>query len=839
MNRVLRIVLSLSAPVCCSLSLGEETASDRGKAIFEAEVQPFLNQHCVACHGAEKQKGGLRYDRIEGFREEDAELWTKVYEAISTGEMPPEEEPRPGEEASKSVLTWIESGQADLVRPHVRRLNRRELSASLQDLTGSRVDFGFALPEDGKVSGFDTGADGLQDAADSVAQMLEVTGRAVAPLRFLEPDSVKRWSLDFRDESFKDIRRAFKEYESDGLKSKGGNTRWSEGRGLLLLPRSLREWRDSLEIVVLPPEMQEGVLRVELDVSVWKPERFKGIPNPHLSVEIGGRDLEIREVTAPMDRPETRIYEVSMEELITYKDGYTIRLKNIVEVPYAVKGFENDDRTKPEDKVPGGGGLYRPAYDRKKAEPDDTPAPFIVIEAIRIERGVTRAWGGEDSPESRDAVAEAGENEAFAANLLRDWMSRAYRRPLETGEEEEFLQLFRERRDKGAGFDSSLRDAFQAVLMSAPFRYLGAPPNSSEEVQLHALASRISFMLTGRPPDDELLAAAGDETLAKPAVLEGQVERLIQSPASDGFFDPFVRQWLEMGQPITLVQESIKKIDFVFGRHLKDSMERETVSYVAEVFRQNRPSRELVDSDWTMMNQVLAWHYGYEEIKGSELRKVKLRSDDPRGGGVLGHAGIQSMLTWMGDNWVIYRGAWTLRHILGDPPPPPPLEVPELHAVSGKTFRELLQAHQAEENCAVCHRDMDPLGFAFQNFDLSGRWRDVEHFKYVRNELDGKIEWRGVGETRPVDTKGRLPRGETFSSFGECKQLIATHYQRDMLKGVLKNFVIYGTGRRPDVMDLREIDRLLDESEKNGHTSLNLLKAFVCSPIFDRTTPTR
>ena len=369
--------------------------------------------------------------------------------------------------------------------------------------------------------------------------------------------------------------------------------------------------------------------------------------------------------------------------------------------------------------------------------------------------------------------------------------------------------------------------------MSAPFRYLGSPEGGKDpQAEVFTLASRLSFMLTGAPPDDELRAAAANGTLLKPGELDAQVERLVKSPASEGFFSPFVRQWLEMGQPITLVMESLKKVDFLFGRHLKESMERETVEYVAEIFRHNRPAGELVDSNWTMMNQALARHYGYESIEGSEMRRVALRADDPRGGGILGQAGIQSMLTWMGDNWVIYRGAWVLRHVLDDPPPPAPLEVPELTAKPGKNFRELLAQHQEDVNCTVCHKNMDPLGFAFQNFDLSGRWREVEYSKYVRNELDGKIEWRGEGDTRPVDSKGHLPRGEEFLTFAECKSLIANNYQRDMLRGVLKNLVIYGTGRRPDVQDMKEIGRLLDAAEKHDFASLDLLKSFIRSPIF-------
>ncbi|MCG8586708.1 MAG: DUF1588 domain-containing protein [Pirellulales bacterium] len=215
---------------------------------------------------------------------------------------------------------------------------------------------------------------------------------------------------------------------------------------------------------------------------------------------------------------------------------------------------------------------------------------------------------------------------------------------------------------------------------------------------------------------------------------------------------------------------------------------------------------------------------------------MKIRRDDPRGGGILGHAGIQSMLCWMGENWVIYRGAWALKHIFDDPAPPPPLEVPDLIPSDaenrGKTFKQLLVQHQADSRCSVCHKKMDPLGFAFQNFDLSGRWRDVEHEKYKRNELDGKIAWKGEGKTRPVDTLGKMPRGEKFSSFAECKQLLVDYYLSDMLRGILKNLTIYGTGRKPNIGDLADIRAMMKEQRSKGYPLRDVLKAFIRSRVF-------
>jgi hypothetical protein len=191
------------------------------------------------------------------------------------------------------------------------------------------------------------------------------------------------------------------------------------------------------------------------------------------------------------------------------------------------------------------------------------------------------------------------------------------------------------------------------------------------------------------------------------------------------------------------------------------------------------------------------------------------------------------MLCWMGDNWVIYRGAWALKNLLDAPPPPPPLDVPELEDEHrGKTLRETLQRHQSDPKCAVCHVRIDPLGFAFQNFDLSGRWRAVEFERYETKELDGKIEWRGVGKSRPVDALGRLPRGEEFRSFGEWKDLVVRHYQADLVRGLSKKLLIYATGRTPDVADLADIDAVMKTLAPKGYPLRDLLKALLRSRAF-------
>jgi len=793
---------------------------------FRTTISPILSKHCSACHGVQKQESGVRFDQIGSFKIGDRNLWTMVHDKVSTGEMPPNTRPQPTDTEKKQLLTWIEDQQKAQGAGGTRRLNRRELSASLRDLTGLDVDFSHSLPGDGTTAGFDTGAEGLQDAADSIAQWMRTSRRAVDGIRILEPPNGKVFSANLREA--KDARKTLDDWKSDGASGKvQGIAR--PGMGLLLEPRAVGD-RDALTINIPPPADRQGILRLKLVVSVFKP--FDKIPNPRLWVEIGGKDIDFHEITGTLDQPQELVYQVQLGDLAIQSKGVAVLLANKVEIPYAVEGFDNEEKSNPKEPVPGGTGLFRPAYDRK-TPPEKQPAPFIVLQRIEIEPNYVAPW----PPAGWKADPGAGKDDpALAKRLIGIWIERAWRRPVTEAEQEPFLKLYLHLRKQDMSFDGALRAAFQSVLLSGPFRYLAAPTQVDKMVAQHAIASRLSFMLIGEPPDAELrqLAAAGK--LRDPAVLDVQVDRLLADPRSQAFVRPFVIQWLEMEQPITIAQDHIQKQDFRFGRYLKASMKEETIAYIERMLAGNRPARELIVSDWTMMNDTLAMHYGYKGIEGGQLRKVTLRTDDPRGGGILSHAGIQSMLCWMGDNWVIYRGAWALRHILDLPPPPPPLEIPELNSSDGKnkgkSFRDLLRQHQEDSRCAVCHKNIDPVGFAFQNFDISGRWRDVEHESYDRGELDGRISWLGVGKTRPVDTRGHLPRGEEFKTYAEFKQLVAKNYQTDLVRGLMKNFMLYATGRKPDVADMKEITAIMKEHEVKEYPLRDLLKAVVRSRAF-------
>jgi len=823
------LLLRALALLCISVFALSANAVALADQAFDKDLRPFFKQHCQSCHGATKQESRLRLDQVTGVQAGNRNLWTIVYERVAAGEMPPKDHDQPTDAERKRVLTWIAEQQRALGASGSRRLNRREMSGALKDVTGLAVDFSLGLPGDGTVGGFDTGADGLQEASDAVSTWLLVTRRAVDGIRFLESPKSKPIVIDFA--AVKDLRKDLDSRKDEGviIRYPGGPQLLRSGKGALLEPQSVGD-RDSFSITVPAPASRQGVLRLTLVVSTMRP--YEKIPNSHLWVEVGGKNLDYREIVAPFEKPIRLTYDVQIGDLVVTNKGVTVHFTNKVETPYAVDGFENEQRENPKDPIPGGPGLYRPKFDRRALPPEKQPAPYLLFHKIEIEPEMSLAW---PPSEWKAEVRDIADNLDSAKRLLKIWMDRAWRRPTTDGERTPFVKLYEKARGAGESFDNGLRAAFQSVFMSPPFRYMASPSDTDPANAQYALASRLSFMLTGAPPDAELRRLAAEGKLRDPAVLDAQTDRLLADPQSEAFFRPFVMQWLVLDQPITIAQSHINKQDFRFARHLKASMREETIAYITQMVAENRPAKELLLSDWTMMNDALALHYGYPSIESGELRKVKLRPEDPRGG-ILGHAGIQSMLCWMGENWVIYRGAWALRHILDMPPPPPPLEVPELNPSDGKnkgkSSRELLKQHQEDRRCTVCHKHMDPVGFAFQNFDISGRWRDVEHAHYVRKELDGRVAWYGAGDTRPVDAAGNLPRGEPFKNFREFKQILAKEYQTDLVRGLLKSLMIYAVGRVPGIDERAEIAAIMKETRGKEHPLRDLIKAAVRSRAF-------
>jgi hypothetical protein len=315
--------------------------------------------------------------------------------------------------------------------------------------------------------------------------------------------------------------------------------------------------------------------------------------------------------------------------------------------------------------------------------------------------------------------------------------------------------MFRLAHDRGESYERAVQIALTTTLASPQFLYLAEPDEASEDRPLteFELASRLSYFLWSSMPDEELFREAREGTLR--ANLRRQVSRMLADPKSDAFVENFSGQWLQLRRLAGVAPD--KDLFPGFDDALRRAMRRETERYFAYVLRNNRSALELLDSDYTFVNETLARHYGIEGVAGDEFRKVALA--DRRRGGVLTQASVLTLTSNPNRTSPVKRGQWILQQILGTPPPPPPPDVAKLdesrEAADAAPLRERLELHRAKPECASCHQQMDPLGFALENYDAVGRWRTA----------DG---------TFPIDPSGELMGGRKFTDVQEMKKVLGT-----------------------------------------------------------------
>jgi hypothetical protein len=569
---------------------------------------------------------------------------------------------------------------------------------------------------------------------------------------------------------------------------------------------------------------KKGLLRIRWRVAAQTP---KGLSPPWLVTGYSGitgraalTDQIGFEIKGTLTEPqvierlffiEDMVVRERMEPTGKRREGI-FQFRNIQELPYAVpKELEN----------------------KLKHENPDPSVAWIIVQGMEIEFPYTvSGWSPKDG--------ELSDDEASATKVLIKYAERAFRRPVTVKECEPFLKFYRKRRQAGDSFDQGLRNALSMMLLSGRFRFLTSPTTEDSKIDQYALASRLSYLFWSTIPDGELLALAANGKLSDSKVLDAQVDRLLDDPRAERSLTSFTSQWLDMKNPIRISYptKSEKTNDRYFANYLTISLRKETIAYHGELLRKNLPAKNLITSEFTMMNDTTSYFYDYPRLVGSQMRPVRLRDDDPRGGGILGHAGIQSMTTANGVHWPVSRGAWMLRTLLDNPPPPAPLEVPELDPNAkenqGKTVKEILKKHTEDSRCAVCHRKMDPLGFAFQHFDLSGRWRELEYESYSFGEVNEEaiVTFEPRGKSRPVDATGKMPRGESFTTFAEMKSLTEKHYLDDIVLGYLKRLVLYSTGRTPDILDMQTLREITIRQKPRGYPMRDLLKEFIRSKAF-------
>ena len=419
------------------------------------------------------------------------------------------------------------------------------------------------------------------------------------------------------------------------------------------------------------------------------------------------------------------------------------------------------------------------------------------------------------------------DEEAYAREIIEQFATRAFRikAPSEAYLEKLFA-LFKARKDNGEKFQDALLEPLSVVLASTGFLYLVEPVEgeSSQELTDLELAVRLAYFLWSSPPDEKLYEVARAGELRKPGKLAWQVNRLLNDPRADEFIASFAHQWLHM-ERLDFFQFNPAKYE-KFDESTKEAARQEVYQTIRSILDENRPVRDLLKADHVVVNDLLADYYGLKDVSGSDFRKVALPADSPRGG-LLGMAAVMAMGSDGERSSPVERGAWVLRTLLDNPPPPAPPNVPQLSRLEGKLLspRELQTAHMEEAQCAQCHRKIDPIGFALENFDAAGNWREtITLEKIVNRKVRGKKEV-------PIDPAGSLPNGMTFADFYELRDAIADRAPA-FEQGFTEALIEYALGRPYGFSDEQLRERILKRARQKDGDMREFIIALIQSNAF-------
>ena len=769
-------------------------------------LTPFLETHCIRCHGGKKQKGDLRLDTLpQDFAAPlSASQWADVMERISSGEMPPEDEPKPGAEDAALLVEWmaaqIKDGEAARLARRERvtfhKLTREEYANTIRDLLGVNFDASdpTGLPEDPDWHGFERIGSVLSlspshvekyvAAADAV---LDEAMPAAAPKQLNQRRDV--WSLRYHGQQRE---RA----EKLGIADKARVEVWPH---------------DGLDLSAAFPAAGEYRLRIK--VSGMKPPGGRA---PHLSVYAKNLDRMLfeQDVETPEDQPKT--LEFTFHVPAGYHD---LRLTCEAPGPSLLPRHGRFDAgrffTTIKDSATG-----RQPWQYKLSDENGVPIrPFLIVDFTEVEGPLQSAW---PTPQQQKLIPPGTQDGAQAREILTPFAERAFRRPARDGEIGRLVKLVEMK--SGEKFEPALKSALVATLCAKDFLYLVEGSTGHTNVRLNdwELASRLSYFLWSTMPDERLFALARTNTLHEPAILSEEVARMLLDSKAERFTSGFPHQWLQLKRVGMFAPD--KKLYPDYDPHLEKSMVMEGTAFFCQILEQNLSVREFLDSDWTMVNARLAEHYGIAGVQGDAFQRVALRPEDHRGG-LLTQAGVLSLTSDGQRHRPVHRGKWVLEVIFNKPPPPPPANVNPIEPTPAgqpkATLRMKLDAHKSDASCAACHRKIDPLGLAFDNYDAIGRWRTEEVVK------------DGDGANPKVDAGGVLPDGRKFSDASELKRLLVGDTDK-FASAFVEKLANYALRRAMTIDDRGALAAISTQAKTTDYKLRDVIETLVTSDLFQQ-----
>ena len=747
----------------------------------------LLEQYCVTCHNERLRSLGtvpLELQTVDlATVPAEAEIWEKVIRKLRTGSMPPPGRPRPDTAAAEGFASWLETeiDRAAAAHPDpgrtepLHRLNRTEYQNAIRDLLALDIDAASLVPADDQSYGFDNIA-GVLKVSPTLLERYMSAAREISRL------AVGASTMAPTGETVRIVSDLSQYRHRDGLPF--------GTRGGVSVPYNF-------------PRDGEYDIRLELL------DLFAGAPirEPHqLELSVDGEQITIFNLT-PRDPEQDQgaAYNSgpdALEVRVPIKAGPRVVTATFIKKTDALAESVREPFARPHGE--GDYLLYQPH-----------------LGTVTI-TGPFNATGVDDTPARRRIFVCQPSNPAAEAPCARQILStlarRAYRRPVTATDLDGLVGFYNEGRDSG-GFEVGIERALRTLLVSPAFLFRavsdppGVAPGTPYRLSDLELASRISFFLWSSIPDDELLEVAALGRLREPAVVEDQVRRMLADPRSRALAQNFAGQWLRLRNISGALPSDV--IFPNFGESLREDFVRETKLFFDSIMREDRSVTELLTANYTFLNERLAKHYDIAGVYGSDFRRVTLIDANRRG--LLGQGSILTVTSYPDRTSPVGRGKWVLENVLGTPPPPPPPNVPELEPDpdSGKVLamRERMEQHRANPVCASCHRIMDPLGLALENFDAVGRWR--------AHMPGGSV----------IDASGTMPDGTAFDGPADLRGLLVRNPEQ-FATVVTEKLLTYALGRGVEYHDAPAVRQILRGAAGHDYGMASLVVGVVTSTPF-------
>jgi Protein of unknown function (DUF1592)/Protein of unknown function (DUF1588)/Protein of unknown function (DUF1587)/Protein of unknown function (DUF1585)/Protein of unknown function (DUF1595) len=889
---------SLSAVAAGFLALGLSSAraeTPAAAAKFHREIEPLLQNYCYECHGDGAKKGKVSFDTFGSDKDIFANptLWLTALKNVRAGLMPPPEDSdaasRPTADEIKKLETWIkfdafgiDPANPDPGRVTVRRLNRAEYRNSIRDLMG--VDFAsdIEFPPDDTGHGFDNLGEVLTVSPLLLEKYLqaaeEIVDKAVprvsrvpikrviaardfrreeraAPVDGVEKEKVPEPAADAPQLSNAERETARRDLNvRRGGKSSHTFTITQAGTYKLSFEASVRSTFDFDTGRANAIVYVDGVEKQRTEV-VWGSKNIRFESEQTWTEGAHQLTFEVEPLTPtapnPVDPPPFQFQrppEVALPAVAAVAVAAPGATPVVTATP-AVTATPNAVVAVADPATPGNPAAPAAAGRRGAAggRGINGNAPRPVSRSVDLRITSAELIGPMDEklwvpPENYrrffagDPPSDPKARDAFAEKVLRDFTTKAFRRPVDDAKVTQLVSVARSVYSQpNKKFEDGIARAIMGVLASPRFLFRIEEPAASEaklpfaSVDEYALASRLSYFLWSSMPDEELFRLAAQGELRKQ--LPQQFARMLKDSKSQAFVKNFPGQWLQARdiESVPINAKAVLGLGDVRGNRaspidlnaaLRRMMRSETEMYFEYVLRENRSVLEFIESDYAFLNGRLATHYGVPGVTGEEIKKVTLPPDSPRGG-MLTQGTVLAVTSNPTRTSPVKRGLFVLENFLGTPPPPPPPDIPALEesqkATDGRelTLREALASHRSNALCASCHARMDPLGFALENFNAMGNWR----------ELDAK---------QPIDPAGKLATGEPFANIRELKHVLTHERHSDYYRCLTEKMLIYALGRSLDYYDVQTVDEIVARLEQDGGHFSTLLEGVINSVPFQK-----